>query len=396
MQRETLIKVFARFLRLGCLAWGGPFAQLEMIRTEAVERAGWLSQEQFNRALAVYQALPGPEAHEMCVYVGAVHRGRWGAIAAGLGFMLPGLVLMLILSRLYWSGILGNIRDIGPMLAGAQAGAVGLIVRAVWRIGKSGIEDVRQWPIATVCCLGALAGVHWVLPLVYGAVVYPCMRAKRWVLGGVLSAGLIAIATTMMPRAEWPMPGEAKVVEIEVRDENQRAGVRTLAVSGARAGMLTFGGAYTVLPYLRQDAVDGSASWMSEQAFLNGVAIAAAIPAPLVIVGTFVGFAGAGWIGALVMTIGIFLPAFGFTLIGLEKIEWLMRSEWAKGILMGLTAAVVGVIAATAIDMTISTWWGWRGAIVGVSALVLVSAFSARWIAPLVVIGGMIVGVWLW
>lgn len=315
-----------------------------MIRTEAVERAGWLSREQFNRALAVYQILPGPEAHEMCVYVGAVHRGRWGAIAAGLGFMLPGLVLMLALSWLYWSGMLGHVRNIGPMLAGAQAAAVGLIVRAVWRIGKSGIEDSRQWPIAAVCCVGTLAGVHWALPLVYGAVVYPCMRARRWVLGGVLSAGLIVAAITMMPRPEWPVPGEAKVAAMQPRSGEERADVATLGVSGARAGLLTFGGAYTVLPYLKQDAVEGPTPWMSEPTFLNGVALAAAIPAPLVIVGTFVGFAGAGWLGALVMTIGIFVPAFGFTLLGQERIEGLVKSERARGVLMGVTAAVVGVV----------------------------------------------------
>lgn len=396
MKQDSLVSVFVRFLRLGCLAWGGPFAQLEMIRSEAVERAGWMSREQFNRALAVYQALPGPEAHEMCVYVGAVHRGRWGAIAAGLGFMLPGLVLMLALSWLYWSGILGNIRNIGPMLAGAQAAAVGLIVRAAWRIGKSGIEDARQWPVAAMCFLGSLAGVHWAFPLIYGAVVYPCMRAKRWVLGGALSAVLVVIGMMTVLQPAWPEPGEASVVAVEQRASGQRAEVGKLAASGARAGMLTFGGAYSVLPYLKQDAVEGPDAWMGEQAFLNGVAIAAAIPAPLVIVGTFVGFAGAGWTGALIMTTGIFIPAFGFTLIGLERIEWLVRSERARGVLMGLTAAVVGVIAATAVEMAISTWWGWRGAMVGVSVLAVVSCFSSRWIVPVAVVGGLAAGAWLW
>lgn len=396
MERESLTSVFGRFLRLGCLAWGGPFAQLEMIRTEAVERAKWVSAEQFNRALAVYQALPGPEAHEMCVYVGAVHRGRWGAIAAGLGFMLPGMILMLLLSWLYWSGLLGHVRNIGPMLAGAQVAAVALILRAVWRIGKHGIEEKPQWPIAAVCFAGALVGVHWALPLAYGAVVYPCMRARRGVLGGVVSAVLIVAATLMMERPQWPQPGEARAVQIVRHGDQPKADLGTLAISSARAGLLTFGGAYAVLPYLKHDAVEGEKAWMSEPSFLNGVALAAAIPAPLVIVGTFVGFAGAGWFGALVMTVGIFAPAFGFTLIGLERIEWLIRSERAKSVLMGLTAAVVGVIGAAAIEMAISTWWGWRGLLVGLTALLLVSVARARWIAPLTVVGAIAAGAWLW
>ncbi|MBU6412721.1 MAG: chromate efflux transporter [Planctomycetes bacterium] len=388
--------MFARFLRLGCLAWGGPFAQLEMIRNEAVERAGWLSKEQFNRALAVYQVLPGPEAHEMCVYVGAVHRGRSGAIAAGLGFMLPGLVLMLILSWLYWSGTLGHVRNIGAMLAGAQVAAVALILRAAWKIGQHGIEDAKQWPIAAVCALGTLAGVHWAWPLIYGAVVNPSLRARRFVMGGAVSAVVLVGAMLTIERPQWPKLGEAQVVEIVRQDAEHHADVATIATSGARAGLLTFGGAYTVVPYLKEDAVEGNAAWISEPAFLNGVAIAAAIPAPLVIVGTFVGFAGAGWIGALVMTAGIFLPSFLFTLIGFERIETLTRAERARGILIGVTAAVVGVIGATAVEMALSTWWGWRGALVGFAALVVLSAVGRRWSVPLVVVGALVAGAFLW
>jgi chromate transporter len=96
------------------------------------------------------------------------------------------------------------------------------------------------------------------------------------------------------------------------------------------------------------------------------------------------------------MTIGIFVPAFGFTLLGQERIEGLVKSERARGVLMGVTAAVVGVIAATAMEMVVSTWWGWRGAAVGVSVLVLVSVVQRRWVVPLAVVGAMVAGAWVW
>ena len=100
---QSFLKLFFRFLRFGCLAWGGPVAQIAMIRKELVEEEQWISREQFNRALAVYQVLPGPEAHELCVYFGMKARGRWGGFLAGLGFMLPGFILMLALTWFYLS-----------------------------------------------------------------------------------------------------------------------------------------------------------------------------------------------------------------------------------------------------------------------------------------------------
>jgi chromate transporter len=117
---QSLGSLFARFLRFGALAWGGPVAQIAMIKKELVEEERWISTERFNRALAVYQVLPGPEAHELCVYFGMLARGRPGAIVAGLGFMLPGLVLMLLLSWAYASAGF-RTDEVAAAFAGVQA-----------------------------------------------------------------------------------------------------------------------------------------------------------------------------------------------------------------------------------------------------------------------------------
>jgi chromate transporter len=132
--REPCLKLFLRFLRFGALAWGGPVAQIAMIRQELVDEEHWISRERFNRVLAAYQVLPGPEAHELCVYFGMVSRGRIGGLLAGLGFMLPGLILMLVLSWFYLAYGINS-----PLFAGAfygmQAAVGALVVRAVHRIG---------------------------------------------------------------------------------------------------------------------------------------------------------------------------------------------------------------------------------------------------------------------
>ena len=144
---EPLPALFARFLKFGLLAWGGPVAQVAMIRRELVDEEQWLSPARFNRLLAVYQVLPGPEAHELCVHLGMMKRGRLGGLLAGLGFMLPGLVLMLGLAWLY-----GQLDLRQPLLAalflGIQVGVIALIVRAVHRIGEHVLEDRWLWAIA--------------------------------------------------------------------------------------------------------------------------------------------------------------------------------------------------------------------------------------------------------
>lgn len=146
---EFYSRLFLRFLRFGLLAWGGPVAQIDMIRHELVECERWVTHDRFLRTLAVYQVLPGPEAHELCVYFGLLSRGRLGGVLAGLGFMLPGFLLMLLLSWLY----AGQGIDQGSMaaaFAGVQPAVVALIVRAIGRIGSRAL---------TTAWLGLLAAL---------------------------------------------------------------------------------------------------------------------------------------------------------------------------------------------------------------------------------------------
>src|SRR5215207_724317 len=140
--------LFLRFLRFGILAWGGPVAQIAMLRKELVDEERWVSSNRFNRTLALYQVLPGPEAHELCVYFGMLARGRIGGLLAGLGFMLPGFVLMFALS---WAYLTFGITPLAAALfLGFQAAVVALVVRAVHRIGEHALHDRWLQGIAAV------------------------------------------------------------------------------------------------------------------------------------------------------------------------------------------------------------------------------------------------------
>src|SRR3954447_23750047 len=168
---DPLSSIFIRFLKFGCLAWGGPAAQIAMIKRECVDEERWISEESFKKLLAVYQVLPGPEAHELCVYFGRIRGGKLGGVLAGLGFMLPGFALMLALSALYVEADISDSLD--ELFYGLSAAVGAIVARALVRLGGSFITDVPLALIAIAAfALTALTSASFVLVLLGGGVAY--------------------------------------------------------------------------------------------------------------------------------------------------------------------------------------------------------------------------------
>jgi chromate transporter len=362
-------QLFARFLKFGLLAWGGPVAQIAMLRRELVDEERWISSVRFNKLLAVMQVLPGPEAHELCVHLGMRAKGRWGGVLAGLGFMLPGFVLMLALSWLYFRiDIAGTA--VGAAFLGVQAAVIALIVRAVHRIGEHILLDRWLWAIAIVCGLASFAGVgFWITLPAAGAIYALLVLNHRW-LALVATAGAVALAVAMLL---WAAPSATRVATV-IQGE---ASVLLLFVSGLKAGLLTFGGAYTAIPFIRNDAV--GRGWMSDGQFLDGLALSGVLPAPLIIFATFVGYVGGGPLGAVAMTAGVFLPAFAFSLIFYDRLEAVLEIRQLHAFLDGVAAAVVGLIAATTIDLGRVTAERVPSLAVGVLIFAAALAFLYAW-----------------
>lgn len=386
--------VFLRFLRFGALAWGGPVAQIGMIRHELVDQEGWVDRDKFNRVLAVYQVLPGPEAHELCVYFGTLARGRLGGIMAGLGFMLPGFVLMLALSWLYvhhWFELTGW----SAVFATVQAAVAALIVRAIFRIGGHVLENRWLWMIAAAAALAHLANVHFAIVLAAGGLTYLVAHERRH----RLASGLLGVALMLILLKIWQEGGLTGLKTLASRPEivdvatSGMVGAIALFWSGLKAGLLTFGGAYTMIPFLQRDAVSQGA-WMSNGQFLDGLALSGLLPAPLVIFATFVGYVGGGFWGAVAMTAGVFLPAFAFTLLGHDAMErWVHRPRVAE-FLGGITAAVVGLITGTTFALLLGSIRDTNGALVFAVVLALLFWSKARWLVPAVILGAGLYG-WL-
>ena len=359
-----------------------------MIRQELVEEEKWISREKFNRVLSVYQVLPGPEAHELCVYFGMITGGRIGALLAGLGFMLPGFLLMLLLSWFYVTyGISSPLFQ--SIFMGMQPAVAALIVRAVHRIGSHALHrSPWLWGIALLAALAQLLDVSFVVTLILAGLIYTFAQRKQRYLVIILIAGFLiwlAFIGFSGLRAALDVPSSSSAA-------TQSVSLLVLFWSGLKSGLLTFGGAYTAISFLQHDAVEVG-RWMTNAQFLDGLALSGLLPAPLIIFSTFVGYIGGGPPGAIIMTIAIFAPAFAFTMIGHDYLERLIDNTSAHAFLDGVTAGVVGLISATAIGILGDTLTNIHAWIIFALALIALFVSKSKWIVAVVVLAAGVYGI---
>lgn len=319
--------LFRKFLRFGFLAWGGPVAQIALMHEELVEKEKWVSEEHFKKVLGLYQAMPGPEATELAVYFGYHKMGRLGGLLSGLGFVLPGFFLVLLLSFLYTTYGLG-LEPMQAFLYGIKPAVIALIAVAVYKIAKRSITSKKLFLCAA---LTAIASVFLQVDLV--------------VL--LFAGGLFYYLVSIAPKKHASLaalffPFAATIAA----SQNNRFG--EIFLFFLKAGLLTFGGAYTVIPFVESGAIN-EFGWLSRQEFLDGLALSAVVPGPLIIVSTFVGFLAGGLFGAVIATFAVFLPAFAITIIGYPFISRLVENKKLQTFFDGLTAAVVAVIIMSSI-----------------------------------------------
>lgn len=324
--------IFGRFLKFGALAWGGPAAQIAMIKHECVDEEGWVDEETFRKTLAVYQALPGPEAHELCVYFGRLRAGKRGGLLAGLGFMLPGFVLMLGLSVLYVEADLAGQLD--DLFYGLKAAVAALIGTALVRLSRSFVTDV---PLALIALAGfaltLIVSAGFLLVLLGAGLAYELwLNASRWARRAhSVTLGLPVLLAAAAGAITLPLAGE-------------------IFWEGLKTGLLSFGGAYTAIPYLQDVAVD-SKHWLTESQFVDGLAMGGVLPAPLIIFSTFVGYMAGDLAGGVTMTIGVFLPAFILPIFFHRRLVALADNRRARPFLLGVAAGVIGLIAAVGVEI---------------------------------------------
>ena len=341
------------FARLGWISFGGPAGQIAILREELVERRRWLTPHEFSAGLNFSMLLPGPEAHQLVIYSGWKLHGLRGAIAAGVLFVLPAVLLVSIAAALY--AVYGQLAWVQTLFGTARPAVLAIIIAALVRMARHHLPDIRAWLVAMAAFvavfffqvpfpwivlvgLGLGAVKHLTSPASAGELPPATTAAIPW---RVIALGLLA----------WWTP-----VVLAVLIFGWDSLLASLGFFFSKVAVVTFGGAYAVLPYVADHAVN-EAGWLSAGAMKDGLALAETLPGPLVKVLAFAGFL-AGWnnasplppwamgtLGALITSWVTFVPSFLFILAGAPFIERLAQSARARMVLDTVTAAVIGVIA---------------------------------------------------
>ena len=400
------------WLRLGFISFGGPAGQIAIMHTELVERRRWISEKRFLHALNYCMGLPGPEAQQLATYIGWLMHRTWGGVVAGALFVLPSLFILIALSWLYIA--FGDVPVVAGLFYGIKPAVTAIVVQAAHRIGARALRNRWLWAIAAVSFAAIL-----VLALPFPLIVL--LAALVGHLGGRIAPdafrtggghggaahhwgpALIDDDTPTPEHARFSVSRLLRVVLVGAALWCVPMGLlvavygweHTLTRMGwffTKAALLTFGGAYAVLPYVYQGAV-GHYGWLSPTQMIDGLALGETTPGPLIMVVAFVGFVGgyvkqlfgpdalflAGAVAAGLVTWFTFLPSFIFILAGGPLIESTHNEIRLTAPLTAITAAVVGVILNLALFFGYHVLWpaGFAGHFDAVSALIALGATIA-------------------
>ncbi len=336
------------FLRLGFIGFGGPQAHIAMIHDEAVTRRGWFSEEEYLEGVAICEMLPGPASTQTGIYTGYLRAGQWGALVAGLSFIAPAFLVVLVLSWAYFR--FQGVPQIEALFLGVSPVVIAIIVSFSWKLSKKAIKDWQGVAIALVTLfLSWQLGVNVLLLLVLaglvGLVIY---RPKTPPNSGSVAAGLALLGSWFQSLTTLPTEPLA-VSSFWGLDRIQEFFI-PLSQFFLQTGAFIFGGGLVIIPLLEAAVVDDF-GWMTRNQFIDGVAIGELTPGPVVITAAFVGYKVAGALGALVATVAIFAPSFLFIMFASPWLRRLRQNLWVKSFLKGVLPAVLGAIAAAIIPL---------------------------------------------
>jgi chromate transporter len=359
------------YLRLGALGFGGPVALCGQMERELVQERKWLSGDEMRDGIAVCQSLPGPLAIQVGIFVSYLRAGFWGAWAGGWAFILPNFIIVSALGALYvhFSGL--------PILTaifyGVSPAVIALILHSCYRLAKLGMEDRLQWTIAVVCFVITIA-----------------LRAEVAVL--FIASGLVGIGYygSLFRRRAAVEPTAVVSAGAAIGKISGYSILGKLLLFFLKAGSLTFGSGLVIVPFLEKGLVQ-STGWLDERQFLVAVAIGMVSPGPVVITATFVGYLVAGFWGATVATVGIFLPSFLFVLIVAPILVRHRAQPDVRGFVKGAYAAAIGTILGAAVLLGRIAIGDWLTVVIALISLLVL--FRWKISNPLLVAATAAVGI---
>ena len=408
----SFAEAFRFWLKLGFISFGGPAGQIAIMHSELVERRRWISEQRFLHALNYCMLLPGPEAQQLATYIGWLMHRTWGGIVAGALFVLPSLFILIALSWVYLR--FGDVPVVAGVFYGIKPAVTALVLHAAHRIGTRALKNRWMWGLAAAS-FGAIFAFDTPFPaIVVAAALIGHFGARRWpavfALGGGHGAAqrgygpaLIDDHTPTPAHARFSRSRLAAVLAVGLGlwlsamaallvTQGLQGTLTAMAWFFTKAALLTFGGAYAVLPYVYQGAVE-TQQWLTGPQMIDGLALGETTPGPLIMVVAFVGFVG-GWtkqvlgpdmlflgaaLAAAVVTFFTFLPSFIFILAGGPLVEATHGKLGFTAPLSAITAAVVGVILNLALFFAYHVLWpqGFEGRFDVWSAVIATAAALA-------------------
>ncbi|WP_050983066.1 chromate efflux transporter [Cupriavidus basilensis] len=414
----SLRQAFWYWLKLGFISFGGPAGQIAIMHEDLVERRRWISEGRFLHALNYCMVLPGPEAQQLATYIGWLMHRTWGGVIAGGLFVLPSLLILMLLSWIYMR--FGEVPAVAGVLYGIKPAVTAIVMSAAWRIGSRALKNSWLWAIAAASFVAifALELPFPVIVLAAALIGYAGGRfaPARFASGGGHGASKTGFGPALLddhtptpPHAIFTWKRFWLVLAVFLAIWGLALGALawrygwqgTLTQMGwffTKAALMTFGGAYAVLPYVNQGAV-AHYHWLSAPQMIDGLALGETTPGPLIMVVAFVGFVG-GWtqavfgadaavasavVAATVVTFFTFLPSFLFILLGGPFVESTHGNLKFTAPLTAITAAVVGVIVNLAVFFAYHVLWPaglqgrleWPSALIGLAAAVALFRFKA-------------------
>src|SRR4026207_2014934 len=316
-------EVFLYFLMLGFINIGGPVAQITMMYNHMVERRHWLSEDRFVKIMAFCHMLPGPEALQLAIYVGYLKRKLWGGILAGLTFILPGAIAMIVLSHLYVK--YGALPQVTNALYVLKPAVLGIIAAGIIKLGRAAIRNF----FLAILLVGAFAGMR------FAGINFLLILLIAGILNLIVEQGW-----PLLKKTAPTVPAAIGGIGLLLPFSDSR--LFQIAWLCFKTGLLSFGGAYASLVFVDRGAV-AQYHWLSDGQLLDGVALSVATPGPFLLFTTFVGYVAGGTPGALLATFFVFLPSFVFVIGGVHYVEKVRENRALQAFLAGVSAAVVGV-----------------------------------------------------
>jgi chromate transporter len=353
---SPLSEVAGLFLRLGFTAFGGPAAHIAIMHDEVVLRRKWLTDEQFLDLLGATNIIPGPNSTEMAIHIGYVRAGWAGLLVGGLCFIGPAVLIVLILAWLYVQ--FGTTPQAEWLLYGIKPVVIAIIVQALWTLGSKALKNRTLMLVGAIVFGLYLLGVNEIALLFAGGLAFMLISNSQR-LRNLNPAILLPFSSLLI--SQIPIPFSLPL----------------LFLTFLKIGSVLYGSGYVLIAFLRADFVD-RLGWLTDQQLIDAIAIGQVTPGPLFTAATFIGYLLGGTSAALLATLGIFLPSFVFVAIANPLIPKIRNSPWAGGLLDGVNASSLGLMAAVTLQLAISSLIDLYTVVITVISLILLLRYKVN------------------